>query len=218
MTSVQSSIRAEISHRASPVPTTGAEVFVAYAIASAKNLSPEVENAARLTLDHPMTFEILGEGLRLFDCSALRDLVNYRKRCRDRLVACLKLYLKVPNNSPKPSFWFRCPEVMSWSSRQNRLFPRWLTELVLRNQNDLKLQVFTHPLDVHSRIRQEYSTALQNHKDCKDCSRVHIREGFTFCAELENELLQARGEVIYSLYFSSIKRLTCGYPVIAAVT
>jgi hypothetical protein len=49
-----------------PVPK-GAEAFTAYAIASAKGLTPEMENAAHLTLDHPMTFESLGEGLRLFE-------------------------------------------------------------------------------------------------------------------------------------------------------
>jgi hypothetical protein len=76
MDSVQSFVRAEVSRGASPGPK-GAEAFPAYAITSAKDLIPEMENAVRLTLDHPMTFEILGEGLRLFEGWALRDLVNY---------------------------------------------------------------------------------------------------------------------------------------------
>jgi hypothetical protein len=38
----------------------------------------EAENAARLTLGQPMTFESLGEGLRLFKGRALSELVRYR--------------------------------------------------------------------------------------------------------------------------------------------
>jgi hypothetical protein len=82
MASVQSSIRAEVSHRSSPVPQ-GAEAFSAYAIASAKNLIPEMEYAARFTVDQPMTFEVLGERLRLFEGSALRNLASSHKRSRD---------------------------------------------------------------------------------------------------------------------------------------
>ena len=111
MVSVQSFIRAEVSRGASPAPK-GAEAFPAYAIASAKGLIPEMENAARLTLDHPMTFEILGEGLRLFEGWALRDLVNFRKRCRDNLITCLDSFLEVQPPGPS-SIWVGCPEVMS---------------------------------------------------------------------------------------------------------
>jgi hypothetical protein len=85
MASVQSSIRAEIGRGDFPAPS-GADAFSAYAIASAKGLVPEMEYAARLTLDQPMTFENIGEVLREFEDWALRDLVNFRKRCRDKLV------------------------------------------------------------------------------------------------------------------------------------
>ena len=78
MASVQSSIRAEVSRGAFPEPM-GVEAFTAYAIASAKQLIPEMENAARQTLSQPMSFEAIGEGLRLFEGWALRDLVNFRK-------------------------------------------------------------------------------------------------------------------------------------------
>jgi hypothetical protein len=84
MASVQSTIRAEVSHRSSPVPQ-GAEAFSAYAIASAKKLIPEMEYAARFTLDHPMTFKVLGERLRLFEGSALRDLASFHKGNRMRV-------------------------------------------------------------------------------------------------------------------------------------
>jgi hypothetical protein len=62
MVSVQSSIRAEVSRGVFPAPK-GAEVFAAYTIANAKDLIPEMEDAARLTLGHPITFEFLGERL-----------------------------------------------------------------------------------------------------------------------------------------------------------
>jgi hypothetical protein len=45
MASVQSLIRAEVSRGSFPGPK-GAEAFRAYAIASAKGLIPEIENAA----------------------------------------------------------------------------------------------------------------------------------------------------------------------------
>jgi hypothetical protein len=80
MASVQSSIRILVKCGEFPVPK-GTEAFAAYAIASAKMLIPEMENAARLTLDFPMTFENLGEGLRLFEGSALHDLASFRKSC-----------------------------------------------------------------------------------------------------------------------------------------
>ncbi len=56
MDSVQSFIRDEVKHGAFPSPI-GAEAFSAYVIASSKGLIPEMENAARQTLELPMTFE-----------------------------------------------------------------------------------------------------------------------------------------------------------------
>jgi hypothetical protein len=79
MAPVLSFIRLQVSWGEFP-SAKGADAFPAYAIASANRLIPEMENAARMTLGHPMTFESLGEGLRLFEGSALRDLASYRKR------------------------------------------------------------------------------------------------------------------------------------------
>jgi hypothetical protein len=184
MVSVQSFIRAEVSRGGSPVPK-GVEAFSTYAIASAEGLIPEMENAARLTLDHPMTFEVLGEGLRLFEGWALRDLVDFRRRCKDNLITCLDSF-----QLPGPlGIWVGCPETRH---RQDRFLPKWLNHLLSRNQNDLKLQNFTYPLDIHSRIRGEYLEALQTHLDCKACLMVHATIGSTFCTELEDQLVQAR--------------------------
>jgi hypothetical protein len=105
MGSVQSSIRAEVSHGGFPAPS-GAEAFSAYAIARAKGLILEMENAARQTLDHPMTFEILGEGLQLFEGWVLRDLASFRKRYRDNLVSCFESLLK-PGES-QSNIWTPC--------------------------------------------------------------------------------------------------------------
>ena len=79
MESVQTNIRAAIKLGTFPAPVK-AEAFSAYAIASSMGVVPEMEDAARLTLDQPMTFESLGEGLRSFKGGALCDLIRYRKR------------------------------------------------------------------------------------------------------------------------------------------
>ena len=80
MVSVQSNIRAAIKLGTFPAAPVGTEAFNAYAIASSMGLIPEMEKAANLTLKYPMTFESLGEGLRLFKGRALCDLAKYRKR------------------------------------------------------------------------------------------------------------------------------------------
>ena len=77
MESVQFIIRATIKAGKFPAPVK-AEGFSAYAIASGFGLVPEAEDAARLTLGQPMTFESLGDGLRLFKGRALCDLIRYR--------------------------------------------------------------------------------------------------------------------------------------------
>ena len=79
MESVQSYIRFAIKYGKFPAPVK-AEGFDAYAIASGLGLVPEAEEAARLTLGQPMTFESLGEGLRLFKGRSLYDLTRYRRK------------------------------------------------------------------------------------------------------------------------------------------
>jgi hypothetical protein len=116
MASVQSYIRAEVSHGVFPTPKS-AEVFSAYAIASGKGLIPEMENAARQTLDHPMTFEVLGEGLRLFEGWALRDLVNFRKRYRDDLMSCFESFLKIKGS--QFDIWASCTSYTENSRKNN---------------------------------------------------------------------------------------------------
>ena len=199
MTSVQSFIRAEVNRGEFPAPK-GVEAFPAFAIACEKGLILELENAARQTLDHPMTFEILGEGLRLFEGWALRNLAGLRKQCRDGFIMCLDPYTGVQPPGPS-SIWVGCPEVMPppkdsrYYFRPAPVLPAWLNQVLSRNLNGLRLQKFTHPLDIHSRIRGEYFTAIQSHSDCCFCLAVHIREGSTFYTGLEDKLAQARETV-----------------------
>jgi hypothetical protein len=210
MISVQSSIRAEVSRRRASLAPKGAEAFSSYAIATANGLIPEMENAALLTLSHPMTFEILREGLRLFQGWALRDLVGLRKRCRDNLIVCIDSFLDVQPPGPS-SIWVGCPEVMSAGtpSAQNRVLPKWLYQLLSQNQNIQKRGNFTiqlralNPSGSSSAARLAYITALSSHKKCGFCSRVDKKHGLTFCAELDSKLEEACKKVSHSLYFSS---------------
>ena len=213
MNSVQSSIRAEVNRGAFLAPE-GAEAFSAYAIAAANGLIPEMEDAAYLTLLHPMTFESLGEALRLFQGWALCDLVDFRKRYIDNTITCLDSFLDVQPSGPS-SIWVGCPEVMSTMApsetiQQHRVLPMWLYMFFSQNQNNWKHRNFTHPLPPlgtpgsRSATHLAYVRALSPHRTCNFCSGVDEMHGLSFCAELENKLADARKKVFQSLYFSSI--------------
>src|ERR1700761_600545 len=77
MEEAQANIRSAITDGTFPAPV-GAEGFSAYVLASSLGLVPEAEDAARLTLGQPMTFESLGKELRSFKGQALCDLIRYR--------------------------------------------------------------------------------------------------------------------------------------------
>jgi len=199
MFQVQSSIRAEVNRGSFPSPV-GTEAFRAYAIASSKGLAPETEDAARGTLDHPMTFESLGEGLRSFEGWALRDLAHFRKRCADNLVTCLESFLQV--RAPGPSnIWVGCPgdTPRRPSSRrytpQADTLPSWLHQILSQHYDNLKLRVFTHPFPTPSKIRGEYLSAIQSHAGCNFCSQVYAKSGMTYFVKLGSELTQALNKV-----------------------
>ena len=208
MASAQSYVRAEVRRGASPgLKLKGADAFTAYAIASAKDLIPEMESAACLTLNHPMTFKVLGEGLRLFEGWALRDLVKFRRRCGDNLITCLDSFL-TPGFGPS-KIWIGCPAVMPrvplYPFQQTPVLPKWFTELFSRNQNVLKHEIFTSPItgNIYFGLRREYLTALRGHASCDFCSGVHKKNSSTFCAVLKSKLTQARNRVLHSFHFSS---------------
>ena len=218
MASVQSFIRDEVNCGVFPAPKD-AEAFCAYAIASSTGLIPETENAARQTLDHPMTFEIIGEGLRLFEGWALRDLANFRRRCRDNLVSCFESFLKTeeslfniwtpcasytyhPRNSYDEHGRYHSAESYSKStlsmSNTNKSLPSWLAELFQKHVDESR-KAFSRPLFNPRNIRGEYVSALKNHLDsyrCVSCSSVYSLNGETLCKELEDRLTQALSECV----------------------
>ena len=106
MSAVQSSIRAEVVRRELSAPA-GAQAFRAFAISFSNKLSPEIGTTARLTLDYPLTFETLGDELRLFQGSALRELAGFRKMCRDNIVSCLESFLDAHKGPSR--IWVDCP-------------------------------------------------------------------------------------------------------------
>ena len=214
MASMQSYIRAEVSRGVFPTPK-GAEAFSAYAIASGKGLILEMKNAARQTLDHLMTFEVLGEGLRLFEGWALRDLARFRKRCRDNLVACFESFLQL--NQPPFNVWIPCSQLVQ-SIQTVPLFyytysnpdveatgcsPSWLTELFQKHLDEL-CEAFSKPLSSPRSIHREYFSALEGHINsfrCIFCTKVHALKGVQFCKDIEDRLTQALSEVCSSFTF-----------------
>ncbi|KAF8258648.1 hypothetical protein EI94DRAFT_1814944 [Lactarius quietus] len=220
MAGVQSSIRTEIKSWG-PIVPTGAVAYRAYAISSRAKLLPEMEASARHTLDFPLTLEYLSDELPLFEGWALRDLVRYRRRCRDTLVSTLQSFL---DSTAAPSnIWVVCPGPMTQNDlaaddyyratavskksrhnttvqapvRSSAVFPEWLREIFSRRIQRLQ-ETFTDPLLKPSSIRGTYFFALNTHirsKNCDPCSKVHALKGETFCGQLENGLAQALEKV-----------------------
>jgi hypothetical protein len=197
MVSVQSFIRAEVSRGEFPAPK-GAEAFSAYVIASNRSLIPEMESAARKTLEQPMTFEVFGEGLRSIEGWALRDLANFRKRCRDNLVACFESFLKL--GQPPFDIWTTCDNRQYSrysSSNQTGASPLWLTGLFQKRLGESR-DAFSRRFFNPQRMRLEYLSTLKAHINsgiCISCTNVHTQKGEAYCKELEDRLTQALDEV-----------------------
>jgi len=219
MITVQSSIRAEIIRRGLPAPIT-AHTLRAYAIAFRNKLLPEIGTAARLTLDYPLTFEALGEELKLFDGPALRELATFRRACRDSLISCLESFSDTRIGPSK--IWVGCPTSVTTrlarfpdgssisleipagpqlkstpSTRRESRTPLWLRNFFMVQIEELK-QYFTHALNPLN-IREKYLAALSEHcsnfmNGCQECSTVHVRDGEGYCVALEQTLTQARDQ------------------------
>lgn len=205
MSAVQSSIRAEVARRDLPVPT-GAQSFRAFAIAFSNNLTPEMGATARLTLDYPLTFEMLGDELRLFSGPALRELAGLRKTCRDNIVSILETFLDAHRGPSK--IWAGCPRPRTPLSpftftgspsndRDKQTLPHWLSNLFTQQIGELK-QYFTYAIIKPSTIREKYLAALMRHSptssDCPSCLAVHAHKGEKYCAGLEQKLTHARNQ------------------------
>jgi hypothetical protein len=205
MSAVQSSIRAEVVRRDLPAPT-GAQSFRAFAIAFSNNLMPEMGATARLTLDYPLTFEMLGDELRLFSGPALRELAGFRKTCRNNVVSCLETFLdahKGPSNiwvgcpKPRPQLFPFAFQPSNSNDKDKQTLPQWLREVFTQQIEELK-QHFTHAIIKPTTIREKYLAALMKHSptlnDCPSCLMVHAHSGEKYCAGLEQKLTHARNQ------------------------
>jgi hypothetical protein len=193
MDATESSIRAEISRRGLLHSSTSAEIFRVYAVACSKRLIPEMATAARLTLGHPLTFESLGDVLRLFEGCALRDLADFRLRSMNKFCSNWGSFsdgLKGPSK-----IWVGCPTTEG-SSDFPRL-PAWLRDCLRLRLNIPTLFIlrfkpdgrFAEPIPTSVELCDKYLKALQSHvkeKDCNFCMKVHILEGETYCAKMKN--------------------------------
>jgi hypothetical protein len=197
MVGVQSRIRAEIQSKIFPA-LTGPETFRSYAISSSGKLPSEIGELARLTLDFPMTFEYLCDELPSFEGRVSRDLVGFRKRCRDNLVSCFESFLRLDQPF---NIWTRCTDRRF--SHSDTGTPSWLTQLFQKHLNESR-EAFSKPFFDPRNIRGEYLSALQAHINsysCISCTKVHALNGETFCKALEDRLTHALSEVCTSFYF-----------------
>jgi hypothetical protein len=183
MGAVQSSIRAEVSRKKLLSPTDSGGVFRMYAVACSNRLVPEMETAARLTLDYPLTFESIGEALRLFDGWALRDLANFRIRCVRSFVSRQNWFLDCQEGPSK--IWTGCPSVESRCNPPR--LPSWL--------EPSSESGFAEAIPTSGKFSDYFLKALQDHikeNDCHFCLKVYVLKGKAHFAEMEDMLELAR--------------------------
>jgi hypothetical protein len=191
MDEAQSSIRAEASRRGL-LSSTPAEIFRVYAVAYRKGLISEVATAARLTLGHSLTFESLGDALRLFDGGALRDLADFRRRSMHNFSSN---WGSLSTSGGPSKIWVGCPTAKDENPNYQPL-PTWLEDC-------LRLQLgfgmyhydrFTETIPTSEQLYDKYLKALQKHvkeDDCQFCMKVHILEGENFGTKMKNISAQA---------------------------
>ncbi|KAH9986365.1 hypothetical protein BJV77DRAFT_1029196 [Russula vinacea] len=168
MDEAQSSIRAEASRRGL-LSSTRAEIFRVYAVAYRKGLISEVATAARLTLGHSLTFESLGDALRLFDGG----------HCHAQLF--LKLGSLSTSGGPS-KIWVGCPTAKDENPNYQPL-PTWLEDC-------LRLQLgfgmyhydrFTETIPTSEQLYDKYLKALQKHVKEDDCQFCMKRDPKIVC-------------------------------------
>ncbi|KAH9020968.1 hypothetical protein EDB85DRAFT_2120473 [Lactarius pseudohatsudake] len=194
MTTVLSTVRSEIDHQ---LPTTEA-TFRAYAIACSKQLTPEIETTARLTLDHPMTFEVIADALPLFEGSALSDLVQFRKRCHNNLVSFFKGFVDGSDSLSK--IWFGC-YMTNRDQTDKPILARWVRDLISQHTKKLE-ETYTNTLLDPSSLRKEFVAALRTHVSstrCSSCSMVCATEGGAFHNQLYRRISKARDKEPFRL-------------------
>lgn len=170
MDAVSSTVRSVI------VPPTTEAAFRAYAIASRKRLIPEMEAAARITLDHPMTFELIMDALPLFENSALHDLLDFRERCRDNLLSFFVSFADGTDNLSK--VWNNCHMTKRPYGGKN-VVAEWFHDLVSQQVKNLQDPYYACPLPKSSTLHKEYNEALCSHISriqCTSCSKLYSME------------------------------------------
>ncbi len=186
MGAVQSFIRAEVNRKELLSPTDSGGVFKMYAIAYNKRLVPEMETAARLSLDYPLTFESIGEALRLFDDRALHGLVDFRQRCLHDLSSRLKSFVSGPKK-----IWIGCRTIDG-----RPCLPQWLFDVSHSWQSQCESGLgFYNAVPKYVQVYDNFLRALQKHvdeSDCHFCLKVYTLKGEDYCKEMEQVLEQPR--------------------------
>jgi len=176
MDAVQSSIRAGVSRK--KLLSGGA--FHVYAVAYSKGLIPETAIAARNTLGYPLTFEALGDSLRLFEGGALCDLTDFRLRSIDNFSSNLNSFSCRAKGPSK--IWVGCPTAKGGKNASN--LPTWLEFL---HSGPIQARKFSETIPTSAQLCDRYMKALQSHvkeKDCNFCMKVHTLEGEKYCDNL----------------------------------
>ncbi|KAI0061892.1 hypothetical protein BV25DRAFT_1826182 [Artomyces pyxidatus] len=180
--------------------------FRVYAIASTHGLAKEALQAARYTLEGPMTFEHYGEDIRLVAGGALYALSRYRSRCRMAAHGCIKqatLGETVSSEtwgSIKPQSRFSCR-----SGHHNSKLPPWLFTYV--EELATKVQSSTlHPSAKLISDTASFRSALVSHAgpldntpQCIFCVSVYAGGGDQFCSKLEEEINRAISKIYLTI-------------------
>lgn len=178
MDTVQSSIRTEVGRRGL-LSSNDAGVFRVYATAYRNGLIPELEAAARLTLGHPLTFESLGDELKLFEGRALRDLVEFRLRSIRSFCSKWESFSSLESGPFKS--WSNCRKDYTWIQDCRRF-------------GSIPVERFTGTIPTSVQLRDKYLMSLQSHvstTDCHSCAMVHIFEGENLCVKMKDIAVEA---------------------------
>jgi hypothetical protein len=159
------------------LPTTEA-AFRAYAIASSKGLIPEMEVTARLTLDHPMTFEVIVDILPMFEGSALHNLLDFRERCRLNLLSFFVSFVDGNDSLSEALKGCTWTEHLSFGLETGNKVIRvaeWFGDLVTQQFKNLQ-EPYACPLPKSSTLLKEYNEVLDAHiakLKCSNCIKLY---------------------------------------------
>jgi hypothetical protein len=188
MDTVQFFIRAEVS-RMGLLSSSCPEAFHVYAVAYRKGLVPEMAAAARHTLGYPLTFESLGDALRLFEGRALCELADFRLRSIEEFSSNLTSFARIfkePSN-----IWVGCPAARAADSENLFYLPAWLGFL---KSGPIGAGRFTETIPTSTQLCDRYMNGLQSHvkeKNCHFCMKVHVLEGGIYRKQMGDISTQA---------------------------